>query len=267
MTIKRGRCAYTLAALFLSCAGTFAQSTSGELTGTIYDATGATIPGAEITATNIATGVQASTTSTSSGQYRLGNLLVGTYNLSISASGFTKAELRNLAVELNKTSTANITLAVGTAATSVEVSAASVTIDTTSSQIQNTYESRQLASLPTATLGAAGGTVSSGVINLSLLDPGVSTGGSVGAGSGPSVGGQRPRNNNFTIEGIDNNNKSVTGPLVFVPNDAVAEFTVLQNQFSPEFGHSSGGQFNQVVKSGTNDFHGTLYEYLRNRTF
>jgi len=266
MTRRKGRCAYTLAALFLSCAVVFAQSTSGELTGTIYDATGATIPAATITATNTATGVQSSTTSTSSGQYRLGNLLVGTYNLSISASGFTKAELRNLSVELNKASTANVTLAVGTAATSVEVSAASATIDTTNSQIQNTYESRQLASLPTATLGAAGGTVSSGVINLSLLDPGVSTGGSVGAGSGPSVGGQRPRNNNFTIEGIDNNNKSITGPLVFVPNDAVAEFTVLQNQFSPEFGHSSGGQFNQVVKSGTNDFHGTLYEYLRNRT-
>ena len=69
----------------------------------------------------------------------------------------------------------------------------------------------------------------------------------------------------FIIEGIDNNSRSVTGPLVHVPNDAVAEFTVQQNQFSPEFGHSSGGQFNQVVKSGTNEFHGTVYEYMQNR--
>ena len=82
---------------------------------------------------------------------------------------------------------------------------------------------------------------------------------------GPSVGGQRPTNNSFTIEGIDNNSLGVTGPIVTVPNDAVAEFSVLQNQFSPDFGHSSGGQFNQVVKSGSNEFHGTAYEYFQNR--
>src|SRR4030095_14633751 len=87
----------------------------------------------------------------------------------------------------------------------------------------------------------------------------------LGAGSGPSVGGQRPRNNNFTVEGIDNNSKSVTGPLVPVPNDSIAEFTVLQNQYSPEFGHSSGGQFNFVLKSGSNNFHGLGYIYSQNR--
>ena len=258
MTKRRGRYAYTLAALFFSCVAAIAQSTSGELTGTIYDATGATIPDAAITATNIATGIQASTTATSSGQYRISNLLVGTYNLSISAPGFTKAELKNVSVELNKVSTANVTLAVGTAATSVEVSAASATIDTTSAQIQNNFETRQLQDSAAASQGL-------GVINLSLLNAGVATSGSVGVGTGPSVGGQRPRDNNFTIEGIDNNSKSVTGPLVTIPNDAVAEFTVLQNQFSPEYGHSTGGQFNQVVRSGSNEFHGRLYEYLQNR--
>jgi hypothetical protein len=86
-----------------------------------------------------------------------------------------------------------------------------------------------------------------------------------GVGRGPSIGGQRPYNNNFTIEGVDNNNKSVTGPLAIVPNDSVAEFTLLQNQFSAEFGHSSGGQFNTVVKSGTNQLHGSLYKYFQNR--
>ncbi len=112
--------------------------------------------------------------------------------------------------------------------------------------------------LPTASGG-------SGVINLSLLAPGVATSGAIALGTGPSVGGQRPRNNNFTIEGLDNNSGSVTGPLVQVPNDAVAEFTFLQNQFGADFGHSSGGQFNQVVKSGTNEFHGSAYEYFINR--
>src|SRR5262249_13342755 len=70
---------------------------------------------------------------------------------------------------------------------------------------------------------------------------------------------------NFTIEGVDNNRKDVTGPTVLIPNDAVMELTVLQNQFSAEYGHSSGGQFNTVVRGGPNELHGTIYEYLENR--
>src|SRR5215469_17768225 len=91
-----------------------------------------------------------------------------------------------------------------------------------------------------------------GVINLSLLQAGVGSTGGLGAGTGPAVGGQRPRNNNFTVEGIDENDKGVTGPDMYVPNDAVQNFTILQNQFSAEFGHSTGGQFNTSIVSGTN---------------
>ena len=256
----KSRLAVLPAILALSCVSLFAQSTtSGEFDGTVYDASGATVPNATVVATNVATGVLTSTTTTSAGQYRLSNLPVGSYNLAVSAEGFNKAEIRNVTAELNKAATANFTLQVGrTAATTIDVSAAAATIDTTTAQLQNTFTSRQLADLPTASTG-------SGIINLSLLNAGVASSGAIGVGYGPSVGGQRPRNNNFTIEGIDNNDKSTTGPLVTVPNDAVAEFTVLQNQFSPEFGHSSGGQFNQVVKSGTNEFHGSLYEYFENR--
>ena len=79
------------------------------------------------------------------------------------------------------------------------------------------------------------------------------------------MGGQRPYNNNFTVEGVDNNNKAVTGNLITVPNDAVENFSLLANQFDTEFGHSSGGQFNTTIRSGTNAFHGSLYEYFRNR--
>src|SRR5258708_27582957 len=104
-----------------------------------------------------------------------------------------------------------------------------------------------------------------GIYNRALVGAGVGSSGGVGVGYGPSVGGQRPRNNNFTVEGVDNNRKDVTGPTVSIPNDAVAEFTVLQNQFSAEFGHSSGGQFNTVLRGGTNDIHAKLYEYLLNR--
>src|SRR4029077_16116063 len=131
------------------------------------------------------------------------------------------------------------------------------------SQLQSTFESKDISDSAIASTGGNG----SGVLNLSLLSAGVATSGGVGVGSGPAVGGQRPRNNNFTIEGVDNNNKGVTGPLVAVPNDAVAEFSLLQNQYSPEFGHSSGGQFNTVVKSGTNEFHGLAYIYNENRNY
>ncbi len=132
-------------------------------------------------------------------------------------------------------------------------------IDSNTAQITNNYDQTLTADLPSVSSGQ-------GVINLSLLSAGVTTGGGVGVGEGPSVGGQRPRNNNFTIEGVDNNSKSVTGPLVYVPNDAVQEFTVLQNVFQAEYGHSSGGQFNTNVKSGTNTFHGAAYDYLQNRS-
>src|SRR5262249_20968105 len=132
-------------------------------------------------------------------------------------------------------------------------------IDASTPQIGTTYETDTLQSIPTAGAGLLG------VINLSLLQSGVGSTGGLGAGTGPSVSGQRPRNNNFTIEGVDENDKGVTGPALYVPNDAVSNFTILQNQFSPEFGHSTGGQFNTSITSGTNSFHGRVYEYFQNR--
>jgi hypothetical protein len=236
------------------------QVTSGSIVGTVYDPSGATVPNATITATNTQTGVQTSATSTSAGDYRLNNLPVGSYSLTVDAGGFSKIT-KDVMVVLNQIVTANFTLALGATATSVEVTDVGIAIDTSTAQIQNTFDSKQLGDLPSASGGQAG----SGVLNLSLLAPGVTTSGGTGYGTGPSVGGQRPTNNNYTIEGIDNNSLSVTGPVVSVPNDAVAEFSMLQNQFSPDFGHSSGGQFNEVVKSGTNEFHGALYEYFENR--
>jgi outer membrane receptor protein involved in Fe transport len=255
----RGRWLALLAICFL-LTQTFvlAQSVSGDLVGTIYDSTGATIPNATVSATNIATGIETNTKSSATGQYRLSNLLPGTYDLTVTASGFNAAQLKHLEVKLNVTATANVTLQVGESKTVVEVTGSSVTIDTTTAQVGTTFETKQITDLPTMSSG-------SGVLNLALYTSGVSSSGAVGAGVGPSVGGQRPRNNNFTIEGIDNNSKSVTGPMATIPNDAVAEFSILQNQFSAQYGGSSGGQFNQVIKSGTNEFHGAAYEYLLNR--
>src|SRR5215831_3188441 len=243
-----------------ACMASFAQSISGDLTGTIFDASGAGIPNATVVAKNDATGVESTTKSTTTGEYQLSNLPPGTYTITVTASGFTKSQVRSVTVTLNKAATTNVKLNVASNVETIEVSAAAATIDTTTAAVQTAFQTTALTDLPIASGG-------SGVINLSLLNAGVGTSGAIGLGSGPSVGGQRPRNNNFTIEGIDNNSGSITGPLVTLPNDAVAEFSVQQNQISPEFGHSSGGQFNQVVKSGGNVYHGTAYEYLQNRNF
>ena len=254
--------AFTAATIGLLLAGSataFAQTTSGDLVGAVTDQSGSAIPGASVKATNTATGVSAETKTNGSGEFHIPNLLAGSYSIAASAAGFKTFTLEGFEIELNKTSTAKIVLPVGSSATSVEVSAeASVALDTTTTQLQSTFDTQELQNLPTATVGL-------GVLNLSLLVPGVSSSGAVGAGTGPSVGGQRPRADNYTVEGVDNNNKSVTGPLIYIPNDAVSEFTVITNQFSPEFGHSTGGQFNSIVQSGTNHFHGKAYEYFDNR--
>ena len=246
-----------MAALVAVCS--FGQVTDGNLVGTIYDASGKVIPDASVGAKNTATGVTAETKSDQSGAYRFNNLPVGSYSVTVSSAGFASAQINDLSVELNKTATANVTLAIGTATESIDVVASTTLIDTTTAQIANIFASRLASDLPVAANPAGG------YLNLSLLGAGVASSGGIGAGTGPSVGGQRPRNNNFMVEGTDNNNKDITGPVVTLPNDSVAEFSVLQNQFSAEFGHSSGGQFSAVIRRGSNDLHGTFYDYLENR--
>jgi len=243
--------------LAISTGLAYGQAIDGNVIGTVVDSQGAAVAGAEIAATNVATNVVATTKTNNAGEYRFEHLLIGTYRITARMNGF-KTISEQVEVELNLTGTRNLTLSPGSTTETIEVSGTPPTIDTTTSQLQNTYEQKLISDLPTVSVG-------SGVINLSLLDAGVATSGGIGVGSGPSISGQRPRNNNFTVEGVDNNSKSVTGPLLQLPNDAVDQFTVLQNQFSPEFGHSSGGQFNQTIKGGTNSFHGRVYEYFQNR--
>jgi len=246
-----------LTALF--CSTLFSQAVSGDLVGSVYDASGGAVPKAVLTAANTATDVKSSATTNASGQYRFSNLPPGNYDVTVALAGFATATLKDVAVQLNRTAPANFTLRVGAVSASVDVTEAPAMLDTTTAQITTTYTARQAQDLPAASVWPLE------ALNLSLLQAGVTSSGGLGAGTGPSVGGQRPRNNNFTVDGVDDNNKSVTGPTVIIPNESVAEFTVLQNQFRAEFGHSSAGQFNTVVKSGSNAFHGTLYEYVENR--
>jgi hypothetical protein len=238
----------------------YGQAISGNLVGTVSDSSSAVVTNASIEATKIDTGVTSATSTGSTGAYRFENLPVGTYRIVVKTTGF-KTAVQQVDVVLNQTGTLNFTLALGSTSETVEVSGVAATIDTSSAQLQSNYDQRFSQDLG---LTSAGG-IGAGVLNLSLLSPGVTQSSALGIGAGPSVGGQRPYNNNFTVEGVDNNNKALTGNLITVPNDAVENFTLLSNQFDTEFGHSSGGQFNTTIRSGTNSFHGSLYEYFRNR--
>ncbi|HEX8773997.1 MAG TPA: VWA domain-containing protein, partial [Pyrinomonadaceae bacterium] len=128
-------------------------------------------------------------------------------------------------------------------------------LESTSAQLSTSFTVRQVGELAQTNVGGATG---GGINNLALLAPNV-------AGSGGSVGGQRSRNNNFVLDGVDNNDGAAIGPQLYVSPENVAEFSLVQNQFSAEFGRGTGGQFLTVTKSGSNEFHGSLYGFLRNR--
>jgi len=253
-------CLSCLVLIAMSSSGAYGQAISGNLVGTVIDSSSAVVPNASVEATKIDTGVVTTTTTGGTGAYRFENLPVGTYQIAVKSRGFRTA-LQQVDIVLNQTGTLNVTLTPGATSETIEVSGVASTIDTTSAQLQTTYTDRYSQDLGITSAGGIG----AGVLNLSLLSPGVAQASGVGIGVGPSVGGQRPYNNNFTVEGVDNNNKAVTGNLITIPNDAVENFTLLSNQFNSEFGHSSGGQFNTTIKSGSNSFHGSLYEYFRNR--
>ncbi len=241
----------------------FGQATDSNLVGVVSDASGAAVPGTAITVTNKDTGVKYTAVTNSAGEYRLNNVPVGRYDVSAAKSGFTTTTLAGLQLDLNHTSSVNLTLAVGSVSTTLEVSEAAATIDTSTAQLQNTYDSRTAIDVPSA--GTSKVINGAGIYNLSLLGAGVASSGGVGQGVGPSVAGQRPENNSFFIDGVNNNDGYVTGPQVYVSNEAISQLNVAQNQFSAEFGGASGGVFNVIVKTGTNQIHGSLFEYMQNR--
>ena len=234
------------------------QAADGHLVGVVFDQSGASIPLCTVLVKNVNTGVRWNQQTDEFGAYRFNNLPVGQYTLSAEAEGFASTMLSGVAIALNHSTTVNVSLELGRFQTEVEVTAAAAQIDTTSAMIGGSFDSRQALYSPSSDLAL-------GVLNLSLQGAGVASSGGTGLGEGPSIGGQRPRNNNFMVEGVDNNDKGVTGRIVDVPNEAVAEFSLLQNQYGAEFGRSTGGQFNTVVKGGTNELHGSLYEYFSNR--
>ena len=241
-----------------------AQVTTGNVRGVVTDPNGAAVTNASVTIKKKATNGSTTTQTSNSGQFDFNNLLVGDdYEVTIEAPSFKTLTLTDVKVQLNQVTDLSAQLSLGTIGETVTVtSVGSELVDTTTNTLSEAFSARQAVELAQTNVGGAFG---GGVNNLALIAANVSSSGGVGVGAGGAVGGQRPRNNNFMVDGIDNNRKTITGPLAYVSPETVAEFSLLQNQFSAEFGRSNGGQFITVTKSGSNDFHGSAYSFGRNR--
>ena len=230
---------------------------TGQLSGTVQDPTGAVVPGATITATNVALGQSFKATANASGEFSLGSLPVGQYRVTIAHAGFADTKVDNVTIETGKTTGLGVEKIAAGAIETVEVSTAQSLLETTQSQVTTTFDTEQIQNLPT------GG----GFDELALLIPGVvSTHGNNRAntnGAGISSNGQRGRSNNFEIDGQSNNDNSVTGPQVFFSNpDAIQEIQIITNNFSAQYGRDAGSVINYITKSGTNQIHGTAsYQY------
>src|ERR1700719_3062456 len=237
-----------------------AQRVTGTLRGQVLDPAGSSVANAQVTATNEDTGVSVTMPTTSAGTYTFPSVLPGKYTVTVEGSGFKKVIKSGVVVQADQDNVADVRLYLGTASETVEVNASSVEVQTASSTLSNDYDSSQVANLP-----AVGGTQNGSPFNLAMLAPNViaQPGGTVGIGG--SVGGTRPRENNFVVDGVDDNNLGVTGPNSTVIPDAAQEFTLITKQFSAEYGHSSGGQFILVTKTGTNNWHGSGEWYAQNR--
>jgi Carboxypeptidase regulatory-like domain/TonB dependent receptor len=237
-----------------------AQRLDGTLRVTVMDNSQATIEDAKVTLENEATGVSTATTASSAGTYVFPNLLVGTYTIHVEKDGFKKAVQKGIIVASNQVAEAKIQLELGSVSAVVEVEAGADLVKTESSTLENTFSGRAVQDVP---IGTTGGDVK----EFAVYAPGTTTQQGGVLGSGGSIGGTRPRFNGFSIDGVDDNKIDTNGPTQPVIQESVAEFTLLTNQFTAENGHSAGGQFNIVTKSGTNNWHGAAWGYNRNRNY
>jgi hypothetical protein len=250
----------TVILALMCCSLALGQSTTGTLRGQVLDPAGATISGAELTVTNGGTGVSQTVTTTSAGTYSLPSVLPGTYILAVDAKGFKKYVKKGISVLADQDNVADARLEIGTASETVEVVAGTAEVQTTSSALSENFNSQDVVNLP-----SAAGALNGSPLNLAILSPNVVATPGGAQGIGGSVGGTRPRDNNFTVDGVDDNNLGTTGNNSTVIPDAVSEFALQTNQFSAEYGHSAGGQFSLVTKTGTNQLHGSGEWYIQNR--
>jgi hypothetical protein len=250
--------------LFLLSFALFAQSDRGTITGTVSDPAGAVIASAPIQAKNLETGAVYTGATSNTGNYTISQLPAGTYELSTIVQGFKKYTRSNLQVQVAQTLRIDMTLEVGSASESVTVSEAAPLLNTESGELSHNVESKVLNDLPVLGIG---GTLSgsAGIRNpysMVQLIPGVQ----FVPNSLVRLNGTPGNSQSFRVEGQDASNTGTPGvPAQVQPSvDAIQEVAIQTSNFAPEFGQVGGGMFNVTMKSGTNQFHGTAYDYFVN---
>src|SRR5882757_5758164 len=253
---------FLLAAMFglLLTGKASAQRLDGTLRVTVTDGSQATMEDAKVTVTNEESGVSKETTTASAGTYVFPSMLVGRYTITVEKTGFKKAVQKGINLSSNQVTEASIALELGSVSAIVEVEAGADLVQTQSSELNSSFTGRVVNELPLNTLGGD-------VKEFAVFAPGTTTQQGGVLGSGGSIGGTRPRFNGFNIDGVEDNKLDTNGPTQPVIQESIAEFTLLTNQFSADNGHSAGGLFNIVTKSGTNNWHGTGWENNRNRNY
>jgi hypothetical protein len=256
-------CLITILLLCANVAFGQAQSNAADLQGTVQDATGAVVANATVTARNPATNLSRTTTSNDEGFYRLINLPPGDYEVTVEAASFKKTVLPKVTITVGQRAEVNVTLELGQLSEIVTVSDATAEIvETSKTAVSTTIDQQRINNLPINErnyLSFALTTSTVGRDNGRPIGPAPTT--------GLNFGGQRGRSNLVQVDGADNTDNSVNASRSTVSQEAVQEFQVVTNSFAPEFGRSAGGVVNVVTKSGTNEFHGNLFGFLRHRSF
>ncbi len=246
--------------LFLwSASPALPQAANGRVVGTVTDPAGAVVAGAKVTVTNTGTGVQWQTTTRPDGSYQVLDLPIGNYSVTVQQEGFGTAVTKPSELQINQSLRIDVTLTLGQLAQTVSVESQATQVETVNPTIGGTVVGAAVQELPLN---------GRDTLTLAATLPGISgtpTGNGQAAGTGFSIAGGRADGISFLVDGANNNSVTSSG-VTYNPNpDTVAEFRILMNNYTAEYGRTAGGIVSVVTKSGTNQLHGSLFEYLRNQ--
>ena len=250
--------------LLIQTQSAFSQVDEGSVTGVVQDATGAVVPNASVTLLNTDQGLSLVTTTNSSGVYTFSPVRIGHYSVSVSAAGFSTTTQQNLQVAVSQNLRVNVELKAGATTQTVEVTAAPPQLQTEDASVGQVVNGQSVNNLP---LNGRNFTFLA-QLSAGVNTPQADTRGNAANGAF-SANGLRPAQNNYLLDGIDNNSDNVdflngTNFVVLPPPDAIAEFKVQTSDYSAELGRAAGAVLNATVKSGTNSIHGAVWEFFRN---
>jgi hypothetical protein len=252
--------------MFLVCSVALGQDISAKITGTVTDASGAVISGATVTATETSRGTVYPTQTNAAGVYYLSPLPIGDYTLSVKASGFSTVQHEAFSLAMNQTARVDVAMTVGQASQTVEVSTAPPLLQTDQTFMGTVLDARANVTLPLATRNYNQLTLlSPGAVS---LNPGAFTGSQASFQVGrPYINGNREQTNNYILDGMDNNQID-NNDVAFAPSvDAIQEFNLISQNAPASYGNYLGGIVSVTLKSGTNQFHGDAFEFIRNNAF